>query len=172
MKAVVLILLFGLASVGETVAQALPEHASAQGTRQDTLHLSLASKYPSLWTHRDYNRWRVECGTEPLPETTFLKVVGLDDQIAAARQRQKNFRRLQRGARFVTMAGLFLMGGALLNDNDRDLGLYGSAGAGLAVVGAGSMMLGIHHFRKQGLSPAEAQALVDQYNRAVIQDFD
>ena len=34
------------------------------------------------------------------------------------------------------------------------------------------MMLGINHLRKQGLSPAEAQTLVDQYNHGILNDLD
>ena len=171
MKATALILLFGLASLSDAFAQPLPDQASSVAFGQDTLSLVLVKrKYPNGWSVNDYNRWRVDYGTEPLPETTFLKVVGLNDQLSAAQERQKKFRRLQRRTQIVAMAGLVLMGGSLLKEDSEYL--YGGLGASLAAASAGWRMIGINNLRKQGLSPADAQALVNQYNDAVAEDRD
>ncbi len=67
---------------------------------------------------------------------------------------------------------LVLLGGAVLADDSRQARLYAGTGAALATGSALGLMLGAKHLRKQGLSPAEVQTLIDQYNREVLKDLD
>ena len=167
-----------LLSFSDTVAQKRTDQSSpdvllsAVAHRADTLHSVSVKRWPNRWGVRDYNRWLVHYGSDPVSEITFLKLIGFEEQIPATRKRQRKFRRLQRGARIVTSVSLVLLGGAVLADDSRQARLYAGTGAGLAWVSAIGLMLGAKHLRKQGMSSAEVQALVDQYNREVLKDLD
>ncbi len=167
-----------LLSFSDTVAQKRTDQSSLEtlflptAQPSSNLHLVKGKRWPNMWGAYDYNRWRVQHGTEPIPETLFLKLVGSEEQLAAAHKRQKNFRLLQFGTRTLSLVSLVLMGGGIFADDSRHTCLYGALGASLATVSALGLMLGTDHLRKQGLSPAEVQAMIDQHNRKVLKDLD
>ena len=167
-----------LLSFSDTVAQKRTDRSSpdvllsAVAHRTDSLHSVSVKRWPNRWSVRDYNRWRVHYGRDAVSEITFLKLIGFEEQIPATRKRQRKFRRLQRGAQIVTSVSLVLLGGAVLDDDSRHARLYAGTGAALATGSALGLILGAKHLRKQGLSPAEIQALIDQYNREVLKDLD
>ncbi len=71
------------------------------------------------------------------------------------------------------MVSLALLGRGLLADDSRQKNnIYVGIGASLATVSALGLILGTDHLRKQGLSPAEVQAMIDQHNREVLKDLD
>ena len=114
-----------LLSFSDTVAQARTDQSSLEtlflttAAPSSSLHLVKGKRWPGMWGAYDYNRWRVQHGAEPIPETLFLKLVGSEEQLAAAHQRQKKFRRLQFGARTLSLVGLALLGRGLLADDSR-----------------------------------------------------
>ncbi len=65
-----------------------------------------------------------------------------------------------------------LLGGSLLADDHRPQHHYAGIGATLATVSALGLVLGTDHLRKQGQSPDEVQAMIDQHNREVLKDLD
>ncbi len=167
-----------LLSFSDTVAQERTDQSSLEtlflttAQPSSSLHLVKGKRWPRMWGAYDYNRWRVQYGEEPLPETLFLKLVGSEEQLAAAHKRQKKFRLLRYGTRTLSMFSLVLLGGGILADDSRHTCLYGAIGASLATVSALGLILGTDHLRKQGLSPAEVQAMIDQHNREVLKDLD
>ena len=94
----------------------------------NSLHLVKGKRWPRMWGAYDYNRWRVQYGAEPIPETLFLKLVGSEEQLAAAHKRQKKFRLLQRGTRTLSLLSLVLLGGGLLTDDSRKQNHYMASG--------------------------------------------
>lgn len=162
----------------DTVAQERTDQSSLEtlflptAQPSGSLHLVKGKRWPRMWSTNDYNRWRVQYGAEPLPETLFLKLVGSEEQLAAAHKRQKKFRLLRYGTRTLSMFSLVLLGGGILADDSRHTCRYGAIGASLATVSALGLIVGANHLRKQGLSPAEVQAMIDQHNREVLKDLD
>ena len=161
----------------DTVAQERTDQSSLErlflttAQPSSSLHLVKGKRWPNMWGAYDYNRWHVQYGTEPLPETLFLKLVGSEKQPAAAHKRQKKFQLLRAGTRTLSLVSLVLLGGSLLTD-DHGQHHYGTIGASLATVSALGLIVGTNHLRKQGLSPAEVQGMIDQHNREVLKDLD
>ncbi len=162
----------------DTVAQERTDQSSLEtlflptAQPSNSLHLVKGKRWPGMWGAYDYNRWRVQYGEEPIPETLFLKLVGSEEQLAAAHKRQKKFQLLQRGTRTLSLLSLVLMGGGILADDSPHKYRYAAIGASLATVSALGMIVGTNHLRKQGMSPAEVQAMIDQYNREVLKTLD
>ena len=167
-----------LLSFSDTVAQERTDQSSLErlflptAQPSSSLHLVKGKRWPSMWGAYDYNRWRVQHGAEPIPETLFLKLVGSEEQLAAAHKRQKKFRRFQYATRVLTTVSLVLMGGGIFADDSPHKYRYAASGGFLAAGTALGLMVGTNHLRKQGLSPAEVQAMIDQHNRAVLKDLD
>ena len=101
----------------DTVAQERTDQSSLEtlflptAQPSNSLHLVKGKRWPGMWGAYDYNRWQVQHGAERLPETLFLKLVGSEEQRAAAHKRLKKFRRLQYGAQTLGMFSLVLIGG-------------------------------------------------------------
>ena len=64
------------------------------------------------------------------------------------------------------MAGVLCLGGGLFTRNPT----YSYIGSGLATVSALGLIAGTSHLRKQGLSPTEVQAMIEQHNHTVSVD--
>ncbi len=167
-----------LLSFSDTVAQERTDQSSLEtlflSTQpSDSLHLVTGKGWGSLRNAYDYNQWHVQHGAEPLPETLFLKLVGSEEQLAAAHKRQKKFQLLQYGARVLSSIALGLMGAGILADDDSPHKYrYSASGAFLAAGTGLGLIVGTNRLRKQGLSPADVQAMIDQHNRAVLKDLD
>ena len=154
------------------VAQDPPERSRANAplsavvSYTDSLHLVRVKGWSNLWSPRDYNPWQVHYGADPIAETTFLKLVGFEEQVPAARKRLKKYRRLQLGMRVLGLAGLGFLTSSLLTDDANRSHTFTGVGASLATVSALGLVIGTSHLRKQGLSPADVQALIDEHNHA------